>query len=104
MKHLSHLLFGFTILLGAQTVLAADAAAGKDKAVVCAACHGSNGMSVMPAYPNLAGQQEAYLVSALRAYRSKDRNGGMSAIMQMQATSLSDDDIDNLAAYFSGLK
>jgi cytochrome c553 len=58
----------------------------------------------MPTYPNLAGQNEAYLVSALKAYRSKERNGGMASIMQMQAANLSDADIENLAAYFASLK
>ena len=104
MKHLAYTLFGLTALFGAQNVLAADAAAGKAKAAVCAACHGTNGIAPMPAYPNLAGQNAPYLVSSLKAYRDKQRNGGMAAIMQMQAASLSDEDIDNIAAHFSGLK
>lgn len=104
MKHLSYALFGLTILFGTQVAVAADAAAGKAKAAVCAACHGANGVAPMAMYPNLAGQNEAYLVSSLQAYRSKERNGGMSGIMQMQAASLSDEDIDNLSAHFAGLK
>ncbi|NOQ93249.1 MAG: c-type cytochrome [Methylophaga sp.] len=104
MKHLAYTLFGLTALFSAQSVLAGDAAAGKAKAALCAACHGANGIATMPAYPNLAGQNEPYLVSSLKAYRDKQRNGGMAAIMQMQAASLSDDDIDNIAAHFSGLK
>lgn len=104
MKYLAYTLFGLTTLLSAQTVLAGDAAAGKEKAALCAACHGANGIALMPAYPNLAGQNEAYLVSSLKAYRDKQRNGGMAAIMQMQAASLSDDDIDNIAAHFASLK
>ncbi|TNE77367.1 MAG: c-type cytochrome [Gammaproteobacteria bacterium] len=82
---------------------AADAAAGKAKAAVCAACHGQNGIAQIPTYPNLAGQNEQYLVSALKAYKAKQRNGGQAAIMQGQAAALSDDDIANLAAYFSSL-
>lgn len=58
----------------------------------------------MPVYPNLAGQNAEYLVSALKAYRDKQRQGGMAAIMQMQASNLSDEDIANLAAYYSSLK
>lgn len=83
--------------------LAADAAAGKAKAAVCAACHGANGMAQIPGYPNLAGQNEAYLVSSLKAYKDKQRNGGQAAIMQAQAAGLSDDDIANLAAYYASL-
>jgi cytochrome c553 len=79
---------------------AGDAEAGKAKAVVCAACHGANGISVVPNYPNLAGQKELYIVDALKAYRGGTRN---HAIMSPMAMPLSDDDIANLAAYFSSL-
>lgn len=82
---------------------AADAEAGKAKAAVCAACHGQNGLAQIPTYPNLAGQNEQYLVSAIKAYKNKQRTGGQAAIMQGQAAALSDTDIANLAAYFSSL-
>lgn len=82
---------------------AADAEAGKAKAAVCAACHGKNGIAQIPGYPNLAGQNEQYLVSALKAYKGKQRNGGQAVIMQGQAAGLSDDDIANLAAYYASL-
>ncbi len=82
---------------------AADAEAGKAKAAVCAACHGKNGIAAIPGYPNLAGQNEQYLVAALKAYKNKQRSGGQSAIMQGQAMGLSDEDIANLAAYFASL-
>ena len=84
--------------------VAGDAAAGKAKAAVCAACHGSNGKAQIPTYPNLAGQNEQYLVVALKAYRAKERSGGQAAIMQGQAAALTDTDIANLAAYYSGMK
>lgn len=82
---------------------AGDAAAGKSKAAVCAACHGQNGLAQIPTYPNLAGQNEQYLVLALKAYKNKQRTGGQAAIMQGQAANLSDQDIADLAAYFSSL-
>ncbi|MDH5358273.1 MAG: cytochrome c [Gammaproteobacteria bacterium] len=104
MKRIIYTLIGLTAVFGASTVFAGDVEAGKAKAAICASCHGANGIATMPSYPNLAGQNEAYLVSSLKAYRDKHRNGGMAAIMQMQATSLSDADIDNLAAYFASLK
>jgi len=82
---------------------AGDVAAGKAKAGVCAACHGQNGSSQVPVYPNLAGQKEQYLVAALKAYKAGQRKGGQAPVMQGQATGLSDDDIANLAAYYASL-
>ena len=105
MKQITCALVGLTAILSTNLAFAAgDAAAGKAKAAVCASCHGANGIAIMPSYPNLAGQNAAYLMSSLKAYRDKQRNGGMAAIMQMQAASLSDSDIENLAAYFASLK
>lgn len=93
----------FTLLASAPMLAsgAGDAEAGKAKAAVCAACHGANGIAQIPSYPNLAGQNEAYLVSSLKAYKNKQRSGGQAAVMQGQATGLSDEDIANLAAYYS---
>ena len=87
----------------ASDAMAGDAAAGKAKSAVCAACHGAAGKAAIPNYPNLAGQNKAYLVSSLKAYKNKERNGGMAAIMQGQAAALSDQDIENLAEYYSSL-
>ena len=83
-------------------VLAAgDAEAGAQKVAVCAACHGANGMSAVNIYPNLAGQWAPYLESALKAYRAGERTGGMTAMMAPQATNLSDEDIADIAAFYS---
>lgn len=97
-----------TILLGLGASLPAAAAgnpaAGKAKSAACAACHGPDGNSPTPAFPKLAGQNDDYLIHALKAYRSKTR---VNAIMNEQAARLSDEDIADLAAYFasqSGLK
>jgi cytochrome c553 len=79
---------------------AGDAAAGKEKAAACAACHGAEGVSPMDAWPNLAGQKPGYLVKQMKAFRDGDRKDPMMAPM---AAGLTDEDIDNLAAYFSGL-
>ena len=57
-----------------------------------------------PSYPNLKGQNEQYLISALKAYKNKERTGGMAMVMQPQAALLSDTDIANVAAYYSQLK
>lgn len=81
-----------------------DVAAGKSKSGACAACHGPTGKAMIPTYPNLAGQNAAYLESALKAYKAKQRTGGQAAIMQAQAAALSDADIANLSAYYASLK
>ena len=96
---------GLCVLGMASPVLssAADAEAGEANAAVCAACHGENGIAQIPGYPNLAGQNEQYLVSALKAYKNKQRSGGQALTMQGQATALSADDIANLAAYYASL-
>ncbi|BCD97145.1 c-type cytochrome [Marinagarivorans cellulosilyticus] len=87
----------------ATPAIAGDAAAGKTKAVICAACHGPAGVAAIPTYPNIAGQNEQYIKLAIKAYKNGERKGGQAAIMTGIAGSLSDADIDNLAAYYSGL-
>ena len=82
------------------SVQAGDAAAGKAKAGVCAGCHGQAGKSLNPIWPNLAGQNAAYIVKQLKAFKSGSRTDPMMAPM---AKPLSDGDMDNLAAYFSSL-
>ena len=89
-------------LAGAMgSAVAGDAAAGKVKAAVCAACHGADGISLIPNYPNLKGQKEAYIVKQLNAFKAGTRT---DPVMSPMAAPLSDADIANLAAYFSGLK
>ena len=97
---------GFPFLMcmafAASPAFAADTVAGKAKVEsVCAACHGVTGISASPAFPNLAGQKEDYLRSALTAYRDGTRK---AAIMNNMAAALTDADIANLAAYLAGLK
>lgn len=77
---------------------------GKDLSVTCAACHGEKGKANVPIYPNLAGQNKAYLEMTLKAYRSKDRTGLQAEAMYGIAEQLSDDDIKALSAYFSSQK
>jgi cytochrome c553 len=75
--------------------------AGARAAIACQACHGLDGLSKLPDAPHLAGQPEAYLVRALRAYRSGERR---NEVMSVAAKGLSDDDIRNLAAYYSAIR
>lgn len=75
-----------------------DAAAGAAKAAVCAACHGPNGNSIVPAFPRLAGQRADYLYWRLADFkRGADANSPMTA----QTANLADVDLRDLAAYFS---
>lgn len=94
------MLVGSLVVLGATGANAGNPDAGKTKAAICAGCHGQNGISAIPNYPNLKGQKEQYLVKALRAYRDGQRS---DPAMSPMAKPLSDRDIDDLAAYFSGL-
>lgn len=70
---------------------------GQEKSATCAACHGAEGIASAPQWPNLAGQYTDYIEHALQAYRSGARQ---NAIMQGFASQLSDEDIEDLAAYF----
>ena len=88
------------LLVTASSGLAGDLAAGKSKAASCSGCHGANGISANPLWPNLAGQKEAYLVKQLKAFRDGARSDPM---MTPMAKPLSGADIENLAAYFSSL-
>ena len=80
--------------------MAGDAAAGKAKSATCAGCHGPAGVSNNPLWPNLAGQKDAYLVKQMKAFRDGTRADPMMAPM---AKPLTDEDIANLAAYYSSL-
>ena len=67
----------------------------------CAACHGPDGNSVNPEWPNLAGQHAKYVVQQLRAYKSGERNNpNMSAMV----SNLSDEDMVALAAFYAALQ
>ncbi|MBU0752284.1 MAG: cytochrome c [Gammaproteobacteria bacterium] len=83
----------------AGSSLAASApSSGRLKAEqVCAACHGPDGNSTSEQFPRLAGQREAYLLAALRAYRAGLRK---DPTMRAQAERLSDQEIADLAAHF----
>jgi cytochrome c553 len=79
---------------------AADVKAGRAKAVQCQACHGLDGIAKIPEAPNLAGQNEDYLVKALNDFKSGARQNEM---MSMMVKPLSDADIANLAAFYHSL-
>jgi len=74
-----------------------DAARGTAKAAVCSACHGPNGNSTSPDWPRLAGQSAVYIVEQLRLFRAGVRD---NPVMKPLASTLSDQDIDDLAVYY----
>jgi len=101
--HVAATILGAGVMMAA-TSSAADIDAGRAKFVLCAGCHGGDGRSgLLPEYPKIAGQNAKYLVNALNAYKSGRRTGTYAALMTATANTLSDTDIENLAAYLAGL-
>ncbi|MEH6734667.1 MAG: c-type cytochrome [Shewanella sp.] len=82
-----------------------NAEAGKTKAIVCSACHGADGNSMIDMYPKLAGQHPAYLEKQLTEFRLAAKTGGaegrMNPIMIGFAMGLSDEDIADVSAFFA---
>jgi cytochrome c553 len=77
-----------------------DPVAGQAKSAICVACHGPQGISSNTQWPNLAGQQKQYLIKQLKAFREGDRQ---DPLMSAMAAGLSDEDIENLAAWYNSL-
>ena len=100
-KQIMALVATSVLFVSANAVAAGDAAAGKTKAASCGACHGTDGMSKAPNFPNLKGQKDAYLAKQLKAFRDGSRK---DPTMNGMAKPLTDADIDNLAAYYSSMK
>lgn len=88
-------------LANAPLHAAGDAAAGKEKSAPCAACHGADGNSPSPAFPIIAGQYADYMVKTLADYQSGKRN---NPIMAGFAANLTEQDREDLAAYFASQK
>ncbi|MEM1176651.1 MAG: cytochrome c [Pseudomonadota bacterium] len=88
--------------LGAETVEAGGAKDVQklDTAATCVACHGENGIALLPTYPSLAGQHEDYLRHALKAYRDGTRS---NVIMMPMAANLTDAEIKVLAKYYASM-
>lgn len=85
----------------AQSAAAGDAEAGKSKAQVCAACHGADGNSLNPEWPNLAGQHARYTIKQLEDFKAGDARS--NPVMAEQVKNLSDEDMADLGAYFATL-
>ena len=99
-KFRSLLLLAVITSLPLMSYAAGDAAAGKLMSATCVACHGAEGVSPNDFWPNLAGQKQGYLIKQIKAFKDGSRNDPM---MSPMAAMLSDEDIANVSAYFSGL-
>ena len=87
-----------TFFLMSGSAIAGDAAAGKAKSAACGGCHGFDGNSPIPAYPKLAGQNEAYIVKQVKDFKANtDRQ---NPIMFGMVAALSDEDAADIGAYF----
>ncbi|MBW8189618.1 cytochrome c [Neiella marina] len=105
MKKMSIGLALATVML-ASPAIAGDVAKGKSIAeTICVACHNPvTGEGNMEIYPNIGGQKETYLKSSIKAYKDGQRSSPMAGIMKGMVMDLSDEDIDNVSAYFASLK
>lgn len=99
---LKHLLFA-SIFIPMMSI-AGDIEKGKTKSESCVACHGSNGVSTNPVWPKLAGQHSKYLSTQLYEFKKGAEGNRNNAVMYGIAVILSDDDIENLSAYYASLK
>ncbi len=99
-KQILALITATTLTVSANAIAAGDAAKGKAKSATCNACHGTDGVGKMPTYPNLKGQKPAYIVKQLKAFKSGTRK---DPTMNAMAKMLSDSDMENIAAHFSGM-
>jgi cytochrome c553 len=81
--------------------LAGAAGAPAKVEALCQTCHGEDGKATVVGTPNLSGQQKEYLIEQLRAYRSGSRHQDQMSII---AKSLTDDDIETLADWYSSIK
>ena len=95
---------GFALLLSAASTVearAGDIKAGAELAQKCQNCHGLDGLSKIVEAPNIAGQNEQYLIEQLTAFKSGERHNEM---MSLVAPTLSDKDIEDLASYYSAIE
>ena len=84
----------------AESLVNGSAEAGKARALTCGACHGVDGNSASPVWPNLAGQNAPYTLAQLQAFKDGTRQ---DPLMSGQAMMLSEEDMTNLAVYFESM-
>jgi len=95
------LLFVFLMALGETSMASPSVERGKAISGQCAACHGNEGRALNTSYPNLATQNYQYLVDQLQKFKSGERK---NSIMQALVSGLSDQQIEDLSAYYASIK
>ena len=104
MKFLAYLFFSLLAFNLNNHAFSSDLSKGKELSASCAACHGDEGISLNPTWPKIAGQNPKYLASQLYEFRKGPDGNRNNAVMYGIAMTLSDDDIENLSAYYASLK
>ena len=104
MKFLAYLFFLLLAFNLNNPAFSSDLSKGKELSASCAACHGDEGISLNPTWPKIAGQNSKYLASQLYEFRKGPDGNRNNAVMYGIAMTLSDDDIENLSAYYASLK
>ena len=89
------------LIISSNVCAAGDPAAGKAKTAVCTACHGNGGVSTNPIWPNLAGQHAQYIAKQLHDFKDQKRTNPQ---MSPMAVSLTNQDIQDLGAYYASQK
>lgn len=89
------------LTIATSAIYAGDATAGKNKSMICSTCHGTEGISIAPNWPNLAGQHESYLKKQISEFKAEKR---IDQSMAPMVANLSDEDIADLAAYYASLE
>lgn len=100
-KTISLVALAVALAASAPALAGGNAEAGKTKSATCAGCHGPDGNSPTSMFPKLAGQHEDYMYHSLKGYKDGKRK---NPIMAGQVANLSDQDMKDLAAYFSKQK
>jgi cytochrome c553 len=111
MNTLSKVITGLTLSLALTSAQAlasqesktpfGDAKLGEMKAPSCVFCHNPNGAPNQASYPNLNGQNPLYLFNAMNAYLNNERSGAMAALMKAQLQNLTEQDLRDVAAFYS---
>jgi len=100
-KALVFVFAGLAMIASASNHAGGDVEKGKALAASCVACHGSEGVSTNPEWPNLAGQSARYLAKQLYDFRTEKR---VNAVMSGMAKAIaSDEDVEHIAAYYASL-
>lgn len=100
---LTHLVASFFYLTSLSTTAASfgDPKLGKIKSPSCVFCHGPNGIAQNNTYPNLNSQNPQYLFNAMKAYQNDQRTGDYASMMKTQLQRLNDQDLKDIAAFYS---